>query len=779
MNKKLYTKCTRCHTSDITSVGSTLKDNSKCYSYFSFELPNSRLLAAVSIMLITLLSTTLFGKVGIIVNKDLYSSISAAVTQYIADVQTIEGKEVWLDKDNFTDANTVSELKSAFQEHFQNDDLEGVVLIGDLPIPIYDIEGDNFACDHYYQDMDGSWGGSGNTFTSHTGDKEGEIWISRITASVLEEYGGFGNEVDIVNDYFDRVTKRMHGQDAQPRTYVIAGQYWQWKGLESENIGDMGYDSDKIEKYRSEADNTTSNHACGEKWMDAIKRGMEYGYIYSHSSPTSHSIGVNLQDLANEEINCRFFNSYACSNGDYERGNMCGGYALSDNGLVCVGSSKTGSMRPGTFGYYNTPLGEGKNFGEAFLEWYNTGTVLDDKYWHYGMNLQGVGTLYLEPYPGGPYISLSYPRGGEEWETNCSYDILWSSNVGGNVKIDLLKGGSVKETLASSTANNGSLTWSIPANFETGDDFKVKVTSLDNDTCISESQSNFKIIPEYIISSFTYFENFDTLEAETQILPYKYEQLTTDDNNWTVWSGPTPSRIDDPPDVTGPEADHTTGQSGNYLYTEASASASGNPNKKFDYITPKFNFKALKNPQLSFWYHMLSDNAGEDHMGDLCIDISVDGTWQNEVIKISGNKGDTWYEQVLDLNPYRGDRVIFRFSGITGDSWESDICIDDIRVGEDPTSISDNVHSVPISYDLKLYGSRLHFQIPANGKQVQHISMKLYNVQGKLVRALLDGNVKAGYHSIAIDGRKLAAGLYLCKMRVGEFTKTINLLLRK
>ena len=55
---------------------------------------NKKLLAAVSIVLITLLSTTLFGKVGVIVNKDLYPSISAAVTQYIADVQTIEGKDI-------------------------------------------------------------------------------------------------------------------------------------------------------------------------------------------------------------------------------------------------------------------------------------------------------------------------------------------------------------------------------------------------------------------------------------------------------------------------------------------------------------------------------------------------------------------------------------------------------------------------------------------------------------------------------------------------------------
>ena len=83
-------------------------------------------------------------------------------------------------------------------------------------------------------------------------------------------------------------------------------------------------------------------------------------------------------------------------------------------------------------------------------------------------------------------------------------------------------------------------------------------------------------------------------------------------------------------------ADHTTGtDQGIYIYTEASASNNGNPNKKFTFVTPKFNFKSLGDPTLSFWYHMFSDNAGEDHMGDLIVDISVDGIWQNDVITIS------------------------------------------------------------------------------------------------------------------------------------------------
>ncbi|MBN2037373.1 MAG: T9SS type A sorting domain-containing protein [Chitinispirillaceae bacterium] len=729
---------------------------------------STNLLIRVIMLLAFLFTTTLFGKVGIIVNKDLYPSISAAVTRYISDVESIEGKEVWLDKDNFTDANTVSQLKDALKEHFQNDNLEGAVLVGDLPIPIYNLDNDRFACDLYYMDMDGSWSGSGNTFTNHTGDKEGEIWISRITASVLEEYGGFGNEVDIVNKYFDRVSNRMHGQDHQPRTYVIAGMYWEWGTLESENIGDLGYDRNNIETYRSTADNTTQNHACGDRWLDAIKRGMEYGFIYSHSSPTAHSVGVNLRDLGTEAINCRFYNSFACSNADYERANMCGAYALSDNGLVCVGSSKTGSMIPGTYRYYNRPLGEGDNFGEAFLKWFNTRTVLDNKGWHYGMNLQGAGTLQLKPYQGGAYITLTSPAGGEKWEQGTTQEITWGDNIDGNVKIELIKGGSVREQLAASTASDGSFEWQIAGDFETGDDYKIKITSVDSTALNDESDGNFSITPEYIVAC-PYFQNFDTLENQKTALPMKWEQLE-DDLDWIVLSGPTPSRTGSEPDKTGPEGDHTTGNA-NYLYIEASDP--NNPDKEAAFITCKFNFKHIDNPALTFYYHMFSaDNA----MGDLYLDINVDGTWKNDVLHLTGDHGDEWIKQTVDLNNHKGDRVLFRFRGITGSSWCSDIGIDDFRIFSDATGTGDNGTSLSSCYDLKHSGSRIYYTVPQNAGK-NKVTLALYNLQGKLVRMLANKKVNGGDYSVSLPDN--ARGLYLVRLKTEGYSKTLNMVVAK
>lgn len=411
-----------------------------------------------------------------------------------------------------------------------------------------------------------------------------------------------------------------------------------------------------------------------------------------------------------------------------------------------------------------------RNIGKVFLAGMKAARDHGRTYFH----VWGDAMTTLALGDNKPFVTLTAPMGGEEVEQNTTYTILWSDNISGNVKIELLKAGNVIAELAASTASDGSHEWQV-GNTAEGTDYKVKITSIDDPSLTHQSANNFSIVGEFIVA-IPYFEPFDTLDKGTEILPYKYAQLTTDDNNWTVYSGPTPSRIDEPPDVTGPMADHTTGsEQGMYIYTEASASNGGNPNKKFDYITPKFNLMTVPNPIISFWGHMFSDNAGVDNMGSLNLDISVGGTWSNDVLKVSGNQGDKWFEKTLDLTSYKNERVIFRFRGITGDGWESDICIDDIYIGP-PTAINSDANKVMTSLDMRILGSKLKFFIPS--KMASSVSIKLYNVQGKMVKTLVDGSAKAGYHMLSLND-KIAAGMYLCRMEAKGFTKTINVILTK
>jgi hypothetical protein len=91
---------------------------------------------------------------------------------------------------------------------------------------------------------------------------------------------------------------------------------------------------------------------------------------------------------------CHFYNLFACSGARFTEENYSAGWEVfnDDWGLFAVGSTKTGSMLPGTFGYYYTPIGTGSCVGDAFKSWFvNCGE--DDRDWHYGLSLIGDPTL--------------------------------------------------------------------------------------------------------------------------------------------------------------------------------------------------------------------------------------------------------------------------------------------------------------------------------------------------------------------------------------------------
>ncbi|MCD4736691.1 MAG: hypothetical protein K8R53_11650, partial [Bacteroidales bacterium] len=164
--------------------------------------------------------------------------------------------------------------------------------------------------------------------------------------------------------------------------------------------------------------------------------------------------------------------------------------------------------------------------------------------------------------------------------------------------------------------------------------------------------------------------------------PYAWNNVTGDDIDWTMHSGGTPSSN------TGPSGDHTTG-SGYYIYTEASSP--NYPGMSAYMETPVFDLTGVTNPTMIFWYHMYGAA-----MGDLHLDALVGGVWQNDVMLVlSGNMGNQWNMQIVDLSSYTST-VKFRFRGITGTSYTSDMAIDDFEIIEnlgvptllvDPTSL--------------------------------------------------------------------------------------------
>lgn len=96
---------------------------------------------------------------------------------------------------------------------------------------------------------------------------------------------------------------------------------------------------------------------------------------------------------------------------------------------------------------------------------------------------------------------VTAPGGGEIWLRGASNEITWASGAGGNVSIELLKGGSLHSTISPSTPNDGSFLWTIPPAQPADGDYKIRITSLLNPNISNESGSTFSIVADLLAAA--------------------------------------------------------------------------------------------------------------------------------------------------------------------------------------------------------------------------------------------------------------------------------------
>jgi hypothetical protein len=69
----------------------------------------------------------------------------------------------------------------------------------------------------------------------------------------------------------------------------------------------------------------------------------------------------------------------------------------------------------------------------------------------------------------------------------------------------------------------------------------------------------------------------------------------------------------------------------------------------------------------------------------------------------------------------------------------------------------------------------LSFAIPVDSE----VTLSIYNMQGRLVSTLIEGNMKAGYHTVQWNADSYSSGVYFVKMYAGNYTNTQKLMLVK
>jgi len=102
-------------------------------------------------------------------------------------------------------------------------------------------------------------------------------------------------------------------------------------------------------------------------------------------------------------------------------------------------------------------------------------------------------------------ITVVSPNGGESWLAGTSNTITWTSNISDNVKIELYKGGNIFYTIANSISNVGNYLWTIPDTLHSGNDFKVKITSVLDSSITDYSDSGFVALGLVLSNDYTGF----------------------------------------------------------------------------------------------------------------------------------------------------------------------------------------------------------------------------------------------------------------------------------
>ena len=94
---------------------------------------------------------------------------------------------------------------------------------------------------------------------------------------------------------------------------------------------------------------------------------------------------------------------------------------------------------------------------------------------------------------GEPWITVTDPNGGEDWQVDSSHNITWDSSSGiNNVRIRYsTNSGSSWTTIIESTTNDGSYSWTIPNT--PSNNCRVRVLDANNSGVKDDSNTDFTI----------------------------------------------------------------------------------------------------------------------------------------------------------------------------------------------------------------------------------------------------------------------------------------------
>jgi len=112
-----------------------------------------------------------------------------------------------------------------------------------------------------------------------------------------------------------------------------------------------------------------------------------------------------------------------------------------------------------------------------------------------------------------PFISITYPNGGENLFTDSTYIIRWETNLSDSVKINLLKNDEKVAVISDGIFSySNAIQWKVPKNLTVGDNYSIEVASYNNENLYARSDDYFNILDAVSVKESDYI-NFNSIKV--------------------------------------------------------------------------------------------------------------------------------------------------------------------------------------------------------------------------------------------------------------------------
>jgi len=368
-----------------------------------------------------------------------------------------------------------------------------------------------------------------------------------------------------------------------------------------------------------------------------------------------------------------------------------------------------------------------------------------------------------------PFISVTAPNGGENWEVDSTYDIIWTTNLTTEVvriEYSTDNGENWSEIVTNKQADTITYPWIIPNT--PSDSCLVRITDIATGLISDTSDTVFSIISPYITvtspngSEIWYIDStYDitwTSEGTSDFLFIDYSidsganwlEVTSyvhPDSGFYSWTIPnTPSkrcliRVADSFDITQSPSD-----------------------------TSDAFFEIAPTPYIT----ITAPNGGENWHADSTYNI----TWASNLtiegvrIEYSTDNGSSWSEiiaaiQADTLSYYwivpntPSDSCLVRIIDTTGfPSDTSDALFTISPTSAIPFSRIPKVYSMSVKGVIVNHNLEIKYGLP----EKNDVNFEVYDIKGTKIKEISEENI-AGFHSKQIDISNNSAGVYFIRMK--------------